>query len=211
MKQLPLPEPIHGFKDDIQPRSVHFTPDGKAAIVSYLSHGIWCWNVETGENLWKIMPRTPLGRTAASADRNVIVASNLYNGFDCYSTITRSLVHTFRTRITHNVPLPIEFIHDSAALLFGSSCGDVTLWELESHNWVDSLRHAGQSLVGRAYTEVGDRRYIATGVSEPIEQARVCIWSSARPKSMTVAIPTVTASRRKVRYSPRTLSNAVPY
>lgn len=41
MKQLPLPEPIHGFKDDIQPRSVHFTPDGKAAIVSYLSHGIW--------------------------------------------------------------------------------------------------------------------------------------------------------------------------
>lgn len=83
------------------------------------------------------------GKAAVSKNGDTIVTSNLYDGFDCYSTSNRSYFHTFRTRITTNIPLPIEFIHDGAALLFGSSCGDVTIWELVSHNWEDSLRHDG--------------------------------------------------------------------
>ena len=85
------------------------------------------------------------GRTAFSEKQNIIVASNLYDGFDCYSTTTRSLVHTFRTRITQNVPLPVQFIHGGSALLFGSACGDVSIWDEVSHNWEDSLRHAGEN------------------------------------------------------------------
>ena len=81
-----------------------------------------------------------------SSDGEILVASNLYDGFDCYTVKTQSLAHTFRTRIAQNIPLPVQFIHDDKALIFGSSCGDVTIWELDSHNWLDSLRHSGMYL-----------------------------------------------------------------
>jgi hypothetical protein len=84
------------------------------------------------------------GRTSISLDGRIIVASNLYDGFDCYDIKTQTWVHTFHTRITHNVPIPVEFIQDDSALLFGSSCGDVAVWELKSRNWLASLRHSGE-------------------------------------------------------------------
>lgn len=42
MKQLPHPEHLQADKSqDVLPRSVHFAHDGKALLVTYLSHGIW--------------------------------------------------------------------------------------------------------------------------------------------------------------------------
>ncbi|KAI0685132.1 hypothetical protein BC835DRAFT_1290948 [Cytidiella melzeri] len=144
MRQLPPLKPFHpDDSEEVHPQSVHFTKDGEAVIVSYLSDGIRCWDVETRELLWTIKPRSYIGRTSVSGNGLVLVASNLYDGFDCYDLQSRAWFHTFCARITRNLPLPIEFIHEDKALLLGSPCGDVTIWELESHNWLDSLRHTG--------------------------------------------------------------------
>ncbi|KAJ3512424.1 hypothetical protein NLJ89_g3530 [Agrocybe chaxingu] len=80
-----LPEGVEDFP--VRPRSVHFLPGGRKLLVSYLSHGIVCWDVLKKCELWSIQPpkRYPLiGSSSISPDFRKVLVHNLSRGMDLY-------------------------------------------------------------------------------------------------------------------------------
>ncbi|OCH83985.1 hypothetical protein OBBRIDRAFT_697070, partial [Obba rivulosa] len=125
------------------PRSAHFVEEGKHLVVCYLHHGIVCWDVQTKEQLWRICPGVRIGCSSLSPDHKTIVISNLLNGFDLYDLQSRVLLQTYTVRMRENVILPVRFIHNGTALLFGSSCGMVTIVDRSTGCLIDVLSHGG--------------------------------------------------------------------
>ena len=76
-------------------------------------------------------------------DENFIAISNLYDGFDLYSMSDREWMRVFRVDTRLNVPLPVLFIEGGAKLFTGSSCGQVTLFDIHTAEVVQKLNHDG--------------------------------------------------------------------
>ncbi|RPD57156.1 hypothetical protein L227DRAFT_468725, partial [Lentinus tigrinus ALCF2SS1-6] len=84
------------------------------------------------------------GRTTVSSDGKVIVASNLYDGFDMYDIASRGWFKTLVTPITQNVPLPVLITHDLEELFAGSPSGHVRVYDFASGEEELILDHHGQ-------------------------------------------------------------------
>ncbi|RPD60452.1 hypothetical protein L226DRAFT_469432, partial [Lentinus tigrinus ALCF2SS1-7] len=82
------------------------------------------------------------------ADEELLVVSNLYDGFDLYRLSDQTHLHTFQVNTRINVPLPVLFIEGaSGRVVLGTSCGQVRIVDVSGGVVLQELDHNGTSIV----------------------------------------------------------------
>ncbi|KAI0689315.1 hypothetical protein C8T65DRAFT_588771 [Cerioporus squamosus] len=180
--------PIEVFHDDeLRPCALQYADDGRAIIVSYVHHGIVCWDIEERKIRWRFSPGTPIARTAISPDGNAVVAYNLSGGFDYYKFGQSGLAQRYHVSQERDVFLPVCFIHQGDALVVGCARGEVTIIDREDGSPLQVLRHSGMTctyhmlaLADRKIQKADSYRLsyhlIATGSSERGKRTAVRLW-----------------------------------
>ncbi|EIW54258.1 WD40 repeat-like protein [Trametes versicolor FP-101664 SS1] len=172
-----LEEKLNPTAREVSPCSAHFVDDDRALIVTFVYHGIVCWRISTLEVLWHFSPETRIGRAAISPDQKSIVVCNLLDGFDRYRIDRAKKVQSYSVKHHINIALPVAFIHDGDALLFGSACGTATIVDKDDGSLIQSLTHTdGEIIQAIAYIKIGARHIVATGSSEPGRENVIRIW-----------------------------------
>ncbi|KAF8724437.1 hypothetical protein AX14_008812 [Amanita brunnescens Koide BX004] len=123
--------------DRVRARSLHFTNRGRNLVVSYLNHGIVCWDVATSAQLWCIEPthtHRHIGFSAISPDETEIAISNLSTGVDVYSLKSMMKIRSFSDTILPdtNYPIGVEFLANGSFVSSGSHTGRPCVWEKHS-------------------------------------------------------------------------------
>ncbi|KAJ3545882.1 hypothetical protein NM688_g5573 [Phlebia brevispora] len=181
-ERLTLPPSSTDAEHDASPRSLQFLENGTYLAVTYEAGGIFCLHIQRRAIVWSIHPRSNVGRARVSADRTLVVVSNLYNGVDCYDTKTGLLIHTYELSLPQNLAIPVEFIHGSHDVACGSTCGLVTIWDAKGSVLRDSLYHeSGELILSLACVERRGKHYIACGPSEAGDATKIKVWAVNEP------------------------------
>ncbi|OBZ70902.1 putative WD repeat-containing protein K04G11.4 [Grifola frondosa] len=151
--KIPTPPAVESFVSDADPRlravALQFYKNGSNLIVSYLAHGVICWDVRTRSQIWSILPPhdTPnIGSSTLSPDGRNIVVYNLINGLQSY-LIGSSKKRTPRRHYKLDVPsrskhrLQVAYIHEGQALVCGTTTGNVCIWEVATGEYFQLLAH----------------------------------------------------------------------
>ncbi|KAJ2927581.1 hypothetical protein H1R20_g9518, partial [Candolleomyces eurysporus] len=120
---LTLPEGINGVEahessssPKLEVRAAHYLGD-RFLLVTYLHHGIRCWNLRTKVEDWAIQSNSyRIGTSVVNFSKSLMLCSNLYNGFDLYDLIGREFIRTIclgQNRV--NVSLGSCFVHRETA------------------------------------------------------------------------------------------------
>ncbi|KAG1900873.1 WD40-repeat-containing domain protein, partial [Suillus fuscotomentosus] len=149
---LPKPADLSDMLPDsrVRPRSVHFLKNGTRLIISYLNHGIICWDLKTRDALWHIVP--PLSRpnicatsgyAALSHNARYLLVSNMNIGMNLYTLGKKEPLQSFLqpTNTGINFPLGVSFLHGGRAVVCGSQTGSVKIWETLSGEHLQTLEH----------------------------------------------------------------------
>ncbi|KAG2140874.1 WD40-repeat-containing domain protein [Suillus cothurnatus] len=153
---LPKPADLSDMLPDsrVRPRSVHFLKNGTRLIVSYLNHGIICWDLKTRDALWHIIPPLSrrqmyisvfLGYAALSHNSRYLLVSNMNIGMNLYTLGEKEPLQSFLqpTNTGINFPLGVSFLHRGRAVVCGSQTGSVKIWETLSGEHLQTLEHKG--------------------------------------------------------------------
>jgi hypothetical protein len=86
------------------------------------------------------------GCSAVSPNQKILAVTNLYDGIDWYSLDSNHFIDTpFQNTTPHtiseNVILPVTFVHNSSAVLSGTSTGCARITSLKDYSLVESLHH----------------------------------------------------------------------
>ncbi|KAI0324435.1 hypothetical protein GY45DRAFT_1262848 [Cubamyces sp. BRFM 1775] len=195
----PPTEDILPYAGELLPRSLHFTDEGKALIVSYLYHGIVCWNISAKTWQWRIQTGTRIARSALSPDGKAVAICNLMNGFVRYRVKTGEMLSQYPVEVVDNVSLPVLFIHEGRSLLCGSDRGEVTIFNAETGSLVQVLQHPGPCTVSQcsiisihqAYQRAGGMDWVATGTSETGDRTNVILWKRCSRKCHSQIVGTL--------------------
>ncbi|KAF9784449.1 WD40-repeat-containing domain protein [Thelephora terrestris] len=188
MKTLPPPPSVADSGDDITPiaRSIHFLKDG-SLLVSYLEHGIVCWDLKSGSLKWNIVPRVRyIGRSCVSPDGKFAVVSNMYDGVDFYSISTPAFSHTIQYRVNPHVnsPIPVEFFPDGRILLVGGTHGSARMVDTQTSETIQLLPHSGDLIQAVNVYQAGSGEWIVSvGVSELGSETAIKVWTSNTGRS----------------------------
>ncbi|KAI0689578.1 hypothetical protein C8T65DRAFT_544841, partial [Cerioporus squamosus] len=160
----------------LKPRSAQFVKSGNSLLVGYLEDGIYCWEFQMQTYVWHISTR--VGRLTLSPDESFFAVSNLYDGFDLYRTSDHSWVRAYRADTRLNLPLPVIFVEDGAKLFTGTSCGQVSLVDLQTGQEIQELCHNGRVSTSEqaSYQDNAGTSLLATGSSEQGIDTLVRIW-----------------------------------
>ncbi|KAH9855535.1 WD40-repeat-containing domain protein [Lenzites betulinus] len=131
--------------------ALKFHDRGTALIVSYLGHGISCWDITSGASLWHIpMPSTKpnIGGAAISIDHRYIAVYNLIDGLDLYALGTKKTKPKMSYKID-KAPrskhrLQVNFVHGGRAIFSGTTSGKISLWDVRTGEVCQNLEHAGE-------------------------------------------------------------------
>ncbi|KAI0643949.1 WD40-repeat-containing domain protein [Trametes meyenii] len=200
---------------DLSPRSTHFFQDNRQVAVSYLDHGVFCWELRSRTLQWRIDPRTArIGRSAMSGVK-LLAVSNLYDGFDVYDVTADFQKHlrTFAVPLSINLPLPVLLTSDESEMVVGSSSGKVHVFDPTTGRELQLLDHAGDIIQALAYCDLhAGVRLLATGSSEKGGATLVRVWqrnlTSLQANGISSLEPGGAAVRRMTRES--TLHLSVP-
>ncbi|KAF9783286.1 WD40-repeat-containing domain protein [Thelephora terrestris] len=183
---LPEPPSLPGLDEELpEPTacSLHFIEGGRLLVVSYVDHGIVCWDVDSMEIKWQITPRTcNIASSAVSPDEKVVVVANLYDGLDWYRIPDRVFSRSFHLRISQNVPIPVLLVDEGKILLVGGTSGDAMIIDAYTAETIQTLDHNPDDYVQAlafCFVEETGTRQIATGTSQSIIQ----IWTLEAEKS----------------------------
>ncbi|OBZ77002.1 Pre-mRNA-processing factor 17 [Grifola frondosa] len=129
---------------------LNFYKNGRNLIVSYLAHGVICWDISTCKPLWRIAPRKSIpicdGASALSTDAHHILVDNLVDGLQLYDVgqfkhqIPRRLYKLDTPRRSNHI-VQIAFIHQDRAVISGSTTGNVCLWDTATAEFYQLLPH----------------------------------------------------------------------
>ncbi|KAG2745840.1 WD40 repeat-like protein [Suillus brevipes Sb2] len=166
---------------------------GPALLVSYLHHGIFCWDVEAQSAIWKCATLTPIGSLDVSVDHKYLVMANIKDGVDIYEVQTGRFKMSCPRQV-RDAP-PLMFVHGGRALLTTDSKGCANIWSIERGSIIGTLSHGhgviitalavspettnGEkliTLVQAHYKVESDRFLIATGDDEAKMSVR--IWEA---------------------------------
>ncbi|KAJ8583673.1 WD40 repeat-like protein [Rhizopogon salebrosus TDB-379] len=147
---LPEPTNLSDMLPDsrVRSRSVHFLKKGTRLIVSYLNHGIICWDLKSRDMLWHIVPplsRRQIGYAALSHNARYLIVSNMNIGMNLYALGEKEPLQSFLqpTNTGINFPLGVSFLHRGRAVVCGSQTGSVKIWETLSGEHLQTLEHNG--------------------------------------------------------------------
>ncbi|KAI0057510.1 WD40 repeat-like protein [Artomyces pyxidatus] len=208
---LPSPKELNIVTHaDVRPRGVHFLKEGSRIIVSYLSHGVICWDVETSACLWRIKAETMFVTFSISIPNPIILTSDLTSGASALSPDRKSLVISNMQGILNlhrlaqptplqsyyvtpsrarNYPLDIAFIHNGSNLVCGSPRGDVFLWDTASGEHQQTLSHGDELIQTVTGSQTRLYGYIATGNSNKAEATAITIWRANISELQSIVCP----------------------
>ncbi|KIK31323.1 hypothetical protein PISMIDRAFT_5803 [Pisolithus microcarpus 441] len=180
LKDLPLVG--EQLDSRVRGRAVAFKDKGNLLVVAYLHHGIVCWDTSSFEQCWQINPihsHQIIGHAAPSPDARRIALTNLGDGVDVYS-LGKSYPDLW---IKHrpvsedrNIPMQVSWLFNGAAVISGSSDGDVRIWATLSRELLQSLEHKGCIVQAITAFEYPSSTLIATGASKTAQGAYIKIW-----------------------------------
>ncbi|KAH9931483.1 WD40-repeat-containing domain protein [Fomitopsis serialis] len=182
-----LPEPAANTDmDDPRYRAValKFNEAGGQLIVTYLSHGIVCWDISTRQSIWRLVPPTTdyaIGHSAISPDYRQIVVHNFQDGLQQYAIKGKESPHPmlkylFDTHSDSKLALQVAFLHHGRAVISGTSTGRVCIWETASGDYFQQLPHDGDTIVAVTGCQRGEFSYVATGAASKGAETYIKIW-----------------------------------
>ncbi|VDB94371.1 unnamed protein product [Peniophora sp. CBMAI 1063] len=119
----------------VRPRTVHLQRGAGRLIVSYLVHGIVCWDVEQETPLWQIFPDPcTIGYTAVSQDFRLVFVSLMGGKAELYhlkdtDRRPRISVTYQQDGLDHSTPAHVAILLDGSAIACGSAEGVVRVWD----------------------------------------------------------------------------------
>ncbi|KAF8982328.1 WD40-repeat-containing domain protein, partial [Cyathus striatus] len=137
---LPKPDARSLENDDnedtrIRGRCLHLINNDTKLIVTYLNHGIVCWNLTKNVKLWRITPAFRfLGYSSLSQDHQYILISHLEGGMAVYSIDKLQFVKKFHTMTNKscNEPVAAIFLNNGRHVACGSHNGCISIWNVRS-------------------------------------------------------------------------------
>ncbi|TDL19994.1 WD40 repeat-like protein [Rickenella mellea] len=153
-----------------------------AIIVTYLYHGIVCWNTMCSTARWTI-PLPSCAASSFSAPYQSLVISTLSGHFDVYQIGTGVKICTFSTKQAAQARkiLPVLFIHEGQAVVSGSAVGQVKIWDPRKGEKIQTLKHSGEPLVQALAShchKTKDAFLIASATAESGQATYVQIWEA---------------------------------
>ncbi|KAI0740265.1 WD40-repeat-containing domain protein [Earliella scabrosa] len=183
-----LPKPsdrsdVYDGDRTLAPMSLHFTNVGDQLIVSYLAHGIICYEIDSRNVMWRILPQnlTPnIGSSALSEDGKYIVAHNIENGVDLYVANGRknrpATHYTFDKVPNSRHRLQVNFVQRGGGIVCGTTTGSVCIWYKGSTEIFQKLHHDSNARPWFITGERGALSYIATGSVAQGQEVQIKIW-----------------------------------
>ncbi|KAI9068142.1 WD40 repeat-like protein [Trametes sanguinea] len=169
---------------------VHFRAHGKELIVSYLAHGIFCYDTATHTPLWRIRPSgdTPnIGSSVISPMGNNLAVYNFVSGVDVYNVGAgeKSLLKSYKLskppQSLHKVQ--VAYAMNGQRLVCGTTTGDVCVWLVENAQFYQLLNHSVRQTMSR-----DNLLYIATGSAGQGQGTYIMLWrgaaSDAKPATL---------------------------
>ncbi|KAH7918994.1 WD40 repeat-like protein [Leucogyrophana mollusca] len=200
-KILPSPDEMPNTPDfadrRIRARSLDFllksnSGDSDRLIVSYLNHGIVCWDVETNTQLWRIIPihrHRLVGHASLSPDQRTLLVSNLSEGMDLYNLGQSRPIRSFKYTLDSeaNFPLEVSFLHEGAAVACGSPTGDVNIWDSATGEHRQTLTHEGTPVQAITAHQREEAAFIVTATSGSGERTVIKLWRTKLELQETVS------------------------
>ncbi|KAH7904641.1 WD40-repeat-containing domain protein [Hygrophoropsis aurantiaca] len=194
---LPQPDEMPNSPDSadlrVRVRSLDFLADDSSVdfgrlIVSYLNHGIVCWDVETCTQLWRIIPihrHRLIGFASLSPDQRALLVSNLSEGTDMYSLGQSRPIRSFKYAVDSQANFPVEalFLHDGAAVVSGSPTGEVNIWDAVTGEHRQTLTHDSFPVQAIAAHQRENFAFLACATSGSGEKTVLKIWKTTLDKS----------------------------
>ncbi|KZS99768.1 WD40 repeat-like protein [Laetiporus sulphureus 93-53] len=159
-------------------------PQDNCLAVSYLHHGIICWQLDqdTFSQIWAI--QMPLcGSFNISADNDLLAVSNILTGFDIYEI--RSGLHKLALQVNGEHPdqiLPIKF-HYGKLLLASSMVGKLYLHNSQNAKCLQRLRlkdKVAVQAISTFHSEESDVYMIAGGTSISNSANYIQVWKAVQ-------------------------------
>ncbi|KAI0067502.1 WD40 repeat-like protein, partial [Artomyces pyxidatus] len=175
-----LPSPPDHVDTRVRPMSVHLLNEHRV-VVSYLSHGVVCWDVETLTSLWRIIPVHQHGHIVSSAfhpDSRSILVSILGNAMDLYRFAQPKPVQSYRYPADsgRNFPMKVAFLHQGRAVTSGAPRGNVCIWATDTAEVIQTLPHDNDLVQVVATSQTGTFGYIGTGTAQKGDSTYIVIW-----------------------------------
>ncbi|KAH7905143.1 WD40-repeat-containing domain protein [Hygrophoropsis aurantiaca] len=150
--------------------SLHWVSSGKSApttlLVSYMHHGIVFFDIPTFK-ITRFMPSpTLVGGTSLSPNCKFLAVSNLCTGFDVYDLDVNAPVMNLKHDVNLRFTVPVLFMHEGHAILGGSTCGKVRVWDATKGRHLHMLHHEENDIIlaiAAHYDTVQDKFLVATG------------------------------------------------
>ncbi|KAH9855123.1 WD40-repeat-containing domain protein [Lenzites betulinus] len=174
-------EPGSGLERRLRAVALKFHDGGSSLIVSYLSHGISCWDTANHTSRWHIaLPHTKpnIGGAAISPNHRFVALYNLKDGVDIYVLGAQSKAKSKRLYKFDKSPssrhrLQVEFVHRGHAIVSGTTSGKVAVWEMSTGELFQTLEHGGKYHCSVIQDKIS---YIATGSADRGQQTYIKIW-----------------------------------
>ncbi|KIO05125.1 hypothetical protein M404DRAFT_141860 [Pisolithus tinctorius Marx 270] len=114
----------------------------KTLLIAYLHHGILLWDATKSKMAHFLYIKTLVGSMSISRNGNVIVVSNLNDGFDIYhlddSTLDGPIMQP-----CNGLRVPVTFIHNGYAFLGRSTSEQAHIWDTKDRTLLNTLQHDG--------------------------------------------------------------------
>ncbi|OSD03005.1 WD40 repeat-like protein [Trametes coccinea BRFM310] len=165
-------------------------------LVTYMYHGISIFNADD----WSIVRNIPLpgviAHSSMSPDGGTIAISNMLSGFDLYDMTSLAVLRSFTHPVDVLRAVPVMFVHGGHALLGGSTCGMMHLWNVHNgrlHQKFSLGPSRNVMAIDANYNAAADRFLLAAGVCDKGTSTSVVIWMARdigrRPTTTGGSIP----------------------
>ncbi|EIW83737.1 WD40 repeat-like protein [Coniophora puteana RWD-64-598 SS2] len=131
------PNAFKSFGSDTNP-TASFSDVGDV-LVSYLTHGVVCWDVNSCSARWYVSMSGYVSTTALSSSAQYLAVSDFRGGVDIYDMDTGFIVKSFIIS-SRKERSPVSFIHDDTSLLASNSNGVASIWHVFTGTEVQCLR-----------------------------------------------------------------------
>ncbi|KAF8995248.1 hypothetical protein BDQ17DRAFT_1330664 [Cyathus striatus] len=144
-----LPKPSHpqnlsDSDDRIRGRSLHFIKNDTKLIVSYLNHGIVCWDLKESLKLWTINPTfRHIGYSSLSPDGSHILVFNLEGGMVIFSVSKLTMLRRFHYPVnqSRNEPVTTVFLNNAQHVACGLYNGTINISHVRTGTVVQTLEN----------------------------------------------------------------------
>ncbi|KAH9914567.1 WD40-repeat-containing domain protein [Fomitopsis serialis] len=168
--------------------ALRFDKHGRILVTTYTVSGIVCWDVQTRQPQWRIVPPEAypsMGHSAISPGFRFIAVHNLRDGVHLYSMggheqRPRRLLR-FTDQPLPRIALQTAFIHEGRAVVCGTSTGDVCIWQTGTGELFQSLSHQEDIIMAVASCRKGNICYLATGSATMGPETYIRVWRAKIP------------------------------